>query len=99
MSETRTNCEAGFRGDEAPGLTWQRAGQRAGMGDVSQRHRGRPVDHEVVGDRLPVVLHLRTEDALTHEVDGPDHEERHDHDHDEADGVAGRRRRRLLGGV
>lgn len=75
--------------------TRQRAGQRARMWHVSQRHRRRPVNHKVVGDRLAVVLHLRTEHALTHEVHGAHHEQRHYHAHDGADGVVGRRRRLL----
>jgi len=55
------------------------------------------VDHEVVGHRLAVLLHLGAEDALAHEVDGAHHEE-HQHDaHDEADGVGGLRRGLLRG--
>lgn len=64
---------------------------------VSQRHRRRPVDHEIVGDRLSVFFHLRAKDALTDEIDGADHKQSHDHGHDGPDGGVGRRRR-LLGG-
>lgn len=50
------------------------------------------MDHEVVGDRLAVVLHVGAEDALADEVDGAHHEKRHHHGNDGADGAVGRRR-------
>lgn len=78
--------------------TGERAGEGALMRDVSQRHRGRPVNHEVVGDRFAIVFHLRAQNPLAHEVGGAHHKQRHDHAHDGPDGAV-RRRRRLLGRV
>lgn len=66
--------------------TWQRAAHGVWVRNECQRHRG----HKVVGHRLSIVLHVRAENSLAHEIDGAHHEQRHHHCHDVANGLVGR---------